>query len=129
MRSLTKGGFILDTIDKVRKFRAERNWQHVNMEKDLALSINLEASELLELFQWQSSQDAVVANKKAMTEELADVIIYAYMLADNLSVDIDDIVSQKLSKNAKRYPAKELREHPENYSHLRQQSRNTQLKK
>lgn len=98
----------MNTVDKVRKFRRERNWQHIHMEKDLALSISLEAAELLELFQWQDSATAIADKKQEMTEELADVIIYSYMLADNLKVDIDEIVSKKLAKNAQRYPAREL---------------------
>ncbi|WP_050964551.1 nucleotide pyrophosphohydrolase, partial [Staphylococcus aureus] len=73
-------------------------------EKDLSLSISLEAAELLELFQWKSSEEVVNNNRERLAEELADVLIYSYMLADNLEFDINEIISKKLVKNAEKYP-------------------------
>lgn len=72
-------------------------------EKDLALSICLEAAELLELFQWKDSAEARTQTER-LKEELADVLIYSYMMADNLDFDIDEIISEKLKKNAIKYP-------------------------
>lgn len=93
-----------DLIDKVNQFRDERDWRQFHNEKDLAISISLEASELLEIFQWRSSQEAIDQNLPHIKEELADVLIYALMFADNLDLDIDEIVSDKLAKNAQKYP-------------------------
>lgn len=65
----------------IEEFRKERNWNHKNKEKDLALSISIEAAELLENFQWIDSMEALESNRKNIEEELSDVLIYSYMLA------------------------------------------------
>lgn len=88
----------------VNQFRDERNWRQYHNEKDLALSISLEASELLELFQWKQPEEVVVTNRERLEEELADVLIYSLMMADNLNFDIEDIIQKKLVKNAQKYP-------------------------
>lgn len=90
-------------MDKINKFRDDRNWRQFHNEKDLALSIVLEASELLEIFQWKTAEEG---KKEAehLREELADVLIYCYMLADNLHLDIDEIIQEKLEKNNLKYP-------------------------
>lgn len=64
----------------------------------------MEAAELLELFQWKTSEEVVVTKQERLAEELADVLIYSYMLADNLDFDINDIIQKKLKKNAEKYP-------------------------
>lgn len=93
-----------DLINMVNKFRDERNWRQFHNEKDLAISISIEAAELLELFQWENA-DAVVKNKKErLEEELADILIYALMLADNLDFDVSDLIQKKIRKNAIKYP-------------------------
>ncbi|RIN16317.1 nucleotide pyrophosphohydrolase, partial [Staphylococcus warneri] len=91
-------------MEKINQFRDERNWRQFHNEKDLALSITLEASELLELFQWKSSEDVVESKRERLAEELADILIYSYMFADNLDFDINEIIEQKLVKNAEKYP-------------------------
>ncbi|MGX6992986.1 nucleotide pyrophosphohydrolase [Vagococcus penaei] len=90
-------------MDLVNQFRDEREWRQFHDEKDLAISISLEANELLELFQWRSSTEAKL-NPERLAEELADVLIYSYMMADNLGFDIDEIIQKKLIKNAEKYP-------------------------
>jgi len=93
-----------DLMQKVNKFRDDRNWRQFHNEKDLAISINLEASELLELFQWQTSEETVEENSPELKEELADVLIYAFMLADNLDLDIKEIMEAKLKLDELKYP-------------------------
>ena len=95
-------------MEKINQFRDERNWRQFHNEKDLALSITLEASELLELFQWKSSEDVVESKRERLAEELADILIYSYMFADNLDFDINEIIEQKLVKNAEKYPVDKL---------------------
>lgn len=90
-------------MQRINQFRDERNWRQFHTEKDLAISISLEANELLELFQWKTSEEAK-GNQERLKEELADVLIYSYMMADNLGFDIDKIIEEKLIKNAKKYP-------------------------
>ena len=89
---------------KVNQFRDDRNWLQYHNEKDLALSISLEASELLELFQWKESEAVVDNKRERIAEELADVLIYSYMMADNMDFDIDEIIEEKLKKNGEKYP-------------------------
>lgn len=97
---------IQELKEKVIAFRDARNWTQFHNPKDLAISIALEAAELLEVFQW-SGADVQIGTEKKMNrikEELADVVIYCTLLADNLNVDISKIVSEKLEQNSKKYP-------------------------
>lgn len=93
-----------DLQQQVLAFRDQRNWQQFHNEKDLAISISLEANELLELFQWRSAQEAKQTKLPQMKEELADVLIYSLMMADQMGVDVNQIVTAKLAKNQKKYP-------------------------
>lgn len=105
------------SMDKVNQFRDERNWRQFHNEKDLALSITLEASELLEIFQWKTAAEGV-EDLDAIKDELADVLIYAYMLADNLNLDIDDIIERKLIINKEKYPVEKSRNNNSKYTEL-----------
>lgn len=95
-----------NTMKKVNNFRDDRNWRKFHNEKDLAISISLEASELLELFQWKSSKEVTGPKRQQIKEELADVLIYSYMMADNMDFDIDEIMSEKLKMDSEKYPIK-----------------------
>ena len=94
----------MDTMAKINKFRDERNWRPHHNEKDLGLSICLEAAELLELFQWKTPEEVKETQLERIKEELADVLIYSYMMADNLQLDLDEIIEEKLIKNNLKYP-------------------------
>lgn len=89
---------------KVVKFRDERNWGQFHNPKDLAISLSLEASELLENFQWKNSEESVEQNINNIREELADTLIYSILLANELNLDIEEIILDKLAKNEKKYP-------------------------
>ena len=106
------------TIEKINNFRDERNWRQFHNEKDLAISISLEANELLEIFQWKSSEEAVANNLEHIKEELADVFIYGLMLADNLNLDVEKIISDKIKLNEIKYPVPESFGNKENYTEL-----------
>lgn len=93
-----------ELISEIIKFRDERNWGQYHNPKDLAISLNLEASELLELFQWKSSEVAVEENYEKMKDEIADVVIYSLMLCHDLNIDIKAAVQNKIQKNADKYP-------------------------
>lgn len=95
----------MNNIEKVNNFRDARNWRQFHNEKDLALSLTLEASELLEIFQWKEAEEGV-AEIDAIKDELADVLIYSHMIAANLELDVDFLVNRKLQRNTKKYPAK-----------------------
>lgn len=95
-----------DLTDKINEFRDERNWRQFHNSKDLALSLSLEASELLENFQWVSAEEGVEKNRENIKDELADVFIYGLMMADDLDIDMSEAILNKLKKNAEKYPAK-----------------------
>ncbi|KTT83101.1 nucleotide pyrophosphohydrolase [Mammaliicoccus sciuri] len=107
-----------EILKEINQFRDERNWRQFHNEKDLSLSISLEAAELLELFQWKSSEEVVGNKQERLAEELADVLIYSYMLADNLDFDINDIIRKKLKKNAEKYPVDKSKNRNNKYNDL-----------
>ena len=93
-----------ETIDMVLKFRDDRNWRQFHNPKDLAISVSLEASELLEIFQW-SADDLVCENKREkIKEELADVLNYCILMADACGLDLDEIIQAKVKRNSENYP-------------------------
>jgi dCTP diphosphatase len=92
---------------KIRQFRDERDWLQFHNHKDVALSLVLEAAEVLEHFQWKSADEvkAHAADKKEeLSDELADVAIYLFELADNLGIDLSKAIDVKMKKNAFKYP-------------------------
>ena len=95
-----------ELLSEINKFRDDRNWRQFHNEKDLALSITLEASELLEIYQWKTSEEGN-QDREHLKEEIADVLIYAFMLADNLDFDIKEIILEKIKKNGLKYPIAE----------------------
>lgn len=107
-----------ETIQAVNRFREERHWRKFHDPKDLAISISLEAAELLELFQWRSSGEVVSERRERLKEELADVLIYTAMLADDLGFDQDELVLEKLEKNAAKYPVEKCMDSRAKYTEL-----------
>ncbi|RPE10723.1 nucleotide pyrophosphohydrolase [Paenibacillus polymyxa] len=93
-----------ELIEKITAFRDERNWGQFHNPKDLAISLNLEASELLELFQWKSSEEAIEQNQDKLQDELADVLYYVLLMCGDLNIDPKEALLGKLSKNAEKYP-------------------------
>jgi NTP pyrophosphatase (non-canonical NTP hydrolase) len=98
----------------VRRFVDERDWQQFHTPKNLSMSLAIEAAELMEHFQWLTPQEshsvASDAQKRsAAGEELADVLCYAFALANTLGLDIDTAVRDKMAKNALKYPADQFR--------------------
>ncbi len=107
-----------ETIDDCMAFVDERNWRQFHNPKDLAISLSLEASELLELFQWNTSEEAVEKNRERMKEELADVIVYAIDFASVLGFDLNEIITQKMKKNRAKYPVDKARDSKKKYTEL-----------
>ena len=106
------------TIDKINKFRDDRDWRKFHNEKDLAISISIEASELLELFQWKESKEVTNKSLGRIKEELADVLIYSFMLADNLQLDVEKIIEDKLVDNNRKYPVNLSKGNNKKYTEL-----------
>ena len=102
-------------IDKVVAFRNERDWEKFHNGKDLAICLNCESAELLELFLWK---DPSQVNKEKLKEELADVLYSAFLLIDKYDMDVDEIVSKKLVSNAAKYPVEKSRGSNKKYDEL-----------
>jgi NTP pyrophosphatase (non-canonical NTP hydrolase) len=102
-------------IKEIVKFRDERDWEQFHNSKDLALALSVEASELLELFLWKKNEDF---NLDKLKDELADVLMYAFLLADKNNLDINQIVLDKIKKNADKYPVDKARGNATKYNEL-----------
>lgn len=92
---------------KIKKFRDDRDWMQFHDPKNMAISIILEASELLEHFQWKTKEEVqqyLKANRGEVEEEIADIAMYLFELADNLGIDLINAMGRKLNKNSKKYP-------------------------
>lgn len=98
---------IKELTEKIVAFRDARNWKQFHNPKDLAISISLEAAELLEVFQWSGSDTSADTDKKLakVKEELADVLIYVFLMGNDLGLDIPEIVNNKIDENNRKYPA------------------------
>lgn len=92
------------SMKRINKFHDDHKWRQFHNAKDLALSISIESAELLELFQWTTAENVVENKYESIEEELADILIYSYTLAEKLGMDIDEIIEKKLVKNLKKYP-------------------------
>ena len=101
--------------EELRKFRDERDWAQFHNPKDLAIALSIEAGELLELYLWKPAEKADVEKIK---EELADVLAYAFMLADNYALDVAQIMQEKLAKNKLKYPVEKAKGNAKKYNEL-----------
>ena len=102
-------------ISQIRAFRDARDWEQFHNSKDLALALSIEASELLELFLWKGNEGADPAKLK---EELADVLMYALLLADKHDLDIASIIEEKIKKNGEKYPVDKAKGSARKYNEL-----------
>ena len=103
-----------ETIDRIRKFSEDRDWERFHSPENLAKSIVIEGAELLECFQW-SGTDYDLQHVK---EELADVIVYTQNLLDKLGLDADEIVNMKMEQNEKKYPVEKAKGSSVKYDQL-----------
>ena len=102
-------------IDLVRKFRDERDWAQFHNAKDLAAGLSIEAGELLEQFLWKQPKEADPAKVQA---ELADVLIFALLLAHEQKIDLTQAITQKLAENAVKYPVEKAKGRATKYDEL-----------
>ena len=107
-----------ETINQVLKFRDDRNWKQFHNPKDLALSISLEAAELLEVFQWSGSDTVCESKKDKIREDLADVLNYCILMADVCGLDMDEIVQEKIKSNNAKYPVEKAKDSVKKYDEL-----------
>ena len=103
-----------ETIDRIRKFTEDRDWDQFHSPANLAKSLVIEAAELLECFQW-SDTDYDLEHVK---EELADVLVYSQNLLDKLGLDADEIVNRKMAQNEAKYPVDKAKGSAAKYTEL-----------
>jgi NTP pyrophosphatase (non-canonical NTP hydrolase) len=104
-----------EIIEALLKFRNERDWEQFHNPKDLALAINVEAGELLELFLWKNADEA---DTEKVKEELADIFAFSFLLAEKYQFDVKDIVLEKIKKNAEKYPVEKAKGTAKKYNEL-----------
>lgn len=101
-----------ETYQRLMKFRDDRDWSQFHTGENLAKSLMIEAGELLEVFQYTEKEKSIDKVK----EELADVFMYAMLLADKYNLDIDQIINEKMDSNEKKYPAEKVRGSSKKYN-------------
>ena len=102
----------------VLTFRDERDWAQFHTPKDLAISVAIEAGELLECFQWTGKDVTMGDNKRQVREELADVLIYCMYLADAMGADVPQLIEDKIEINKRKYPVTKAKGSSKKYTEL-----------
>ena len=103
-----------NTIERIRKFTEDRDWDQFHSPANLAKSIVIEAADLLECFQWSDEE----FDLQHVKEELADVMVYSQNLLDKLGLDADEIVNMKMAQNEKKYPVEKAKGNAKKYDEL-----------
>jgi dCTP diphosphatase len=108
-------------VKKIRKFRDDRDWMQFHDPKNLAVSISIEAAELLEHFQWKTKEECekyLGKHKDEVQDEIADIAMYLFELADNHGIDLIKAMDRKLKKNAIKYPVNKAKGKHTKYNKL-----------
>lgn len=112
-----------ESVELIKKFRDDRDWMQFHNPKDLAISINLEASELLEIFQWSGGELECADKTDRIREELADVLCYCVLMADRCGLDMDEIIKDKMKRNGEKYPIESAYGSSEKYTKLKENNK------
>ena len=102
-------------IDKIIEFRNEREWEQFHNPKDLALALSIEAAELNQLFLWKSAEEA---DREQVKKELADVLNYAFLIAEKYGFDVKQIIFDKIEENVVKYPVNKSKGIAKKYTEL-----------
>lgn len=106
---------IKEITEALIKFRNERDWKQFHNPKDLSVALSIEAGELLENFLWKTAKEA---NQEKVKEELADVLAYAFLLAEKYDFDVKQILLEKIKKNGEKYPVNKAKGTAKKYNEL-----------
>jgi len=115
IENILKVVVVKKVINQLLEFRDKRDWEQFHNPKDLSIALNVESSELLELFLWKDSSEV---NKDRVKEELADVFAYALLIADHYDLDVKEIVLDKIKKNREKYPVEKSKGNAKKYTDL-----------
>ena len=113
---------IEDLTKRIISFRDARDWKQFHNPKDVALSLVLEATEVMEHFQWKSKKEMekyIVTNKSDISEELADVLYWILLMSTDLDIDILDALEKKIKKNEEKYPVEKSKGNAKKYTELK----------
>ncbi len=105
-------------LKRILDFRKKRDWKQFHQPKNLAISLSLEASEVLELFQWTKDGNLPEDKKEALEKELADVYYWLLLLSHDLQIDLDKALEKKMEENDKKYPVKKSKGSSKKYTEL-----------
>jgi len=105
-------------LKKILKFQKERDWKQFHSPKNLAISLSIEAAEILEIFQWTKNNDLPEDKKKKLEEEIADVYYYLLILAHESGIDIKKAFAYKMALNEKKYPVDKAKGKSTKYNEL-----------
>lgn len=117
---------IKELTRKINRWVAERGWEPAQKPKDLAISLSLEAAEVLEHFQWKNERKVakhIKENKEELADELADVAVYLFKLADKAKINLASAIENKLVKASKKYPVKIVKGNSREYYRLKKEAR------
>ena len=107
-----------EIIEKITKFRDDRDWKQFHTPKNIASAISIEAAELNEIFLWKKDEESFNVNKEKVSEELADVLIYSLLMLDTFNLDFNEIIDKKIKKNTTNYPVKKSKGTAKKYNEL-----------
>jgi len=93
-----------EIMESLKTFRNDRDWKQFHNPKDLATAISIEASELQELFLWKKNEELDEVDEQKIRDELADIFSFSFLILDYYGFDLNEIISDKIKKNAKKYP-------------------------
>lgn len=109
-----------DLLKQLIEFRRERDWEQFHNPKDIAISLSIEAAELLEWFQWRNKaeikQMLATDKREALEDEIADVAVYLSYLCHDLNIDIEQAIQRKMEKNAAKYPVDKAKGRADKYN-------------
>ncbi|AFI83992.1 nucleotide pyrophosphohydrolase [Methylophaga nitratireducenticrescens] len=109
-----------DLLKQLIEFRRERDWEQFHNPKDIAISLSIEAAELLEWFQWRNMTEIMqmleTDKREALEDEIADVAVYLSYLCHDLNIDIEQAIQRKMQKNAAKYPVDKVKGRADKYN-------------
>jgi dCTP diphosphatase len=120
---------LVDLKNSMAEFVRERDWEQFHTPKNLSMSIAIEAAELMEHFQWMTAEESKALSPQAsdeVGEELADIVLYALSLSNQLGLDLSETVLDKLAKNARKYPSEKVRGKSHKYTYYEKSGEETE---
>lgn len=106
------------SLKKILDFRKERDWKQFHLPKNLAISLVLESTEVLELFQWTKDNELPKDKKEEFKKEMADTYYWLLLLAHDMNIDLDKALNEKMKENEKKYPVKKAKGTSKKYTEL-----------